>query len=78
MLVSELMTTNVVAVDTECPLDAAVRLLADRGVSALPVVDRSGLVVGILSEADVLRLHLAADTRAHLRPLAPTAPEHAA
>lgn len=78
MLVSELMTTNVVAVDTECPLDAAVRLLADRGVSALPVVDRSGLVVGILSEADVLRLHLAADTRAHMRPLAPTAPEDAA
>ena len=77
MLVSELMTTDVVAVDTECPLDAAVRLLADRRVSALPVVDRSGLVVGILSEADVLRLHLAADSRAHLRPLAATVPEDA-
>jgi CBS domain-containing protein len=78
VLVSELMTSDVVAVDTECPLDAAVRLLADRRVSALPVVDRSGLVVGILSEADVLRLHLAADSRAHLRPLAATTTEEAA
>jgi CBS domain-containing protein len=71
MLVRELCTRDVAAVLDDAALDAAIRLLADRGVSALPVVDRAGRVVGIISEADVLRLQLAADPRAHLQPTAP-------
>jgi CBS domain-containing protein len=69
MLVRELCTRDVAAVLDDAALDSAIRLLADRGVSALPVVDRGGEVVGIISEADVLRLQLAADPRAHLRPV---------
>jgi len=68
MLVRELLTRDVAFVLHDAPLDSAVRLLAERGVSALPVVDTSARVVGILSEADVLRLQLAMDPRAHLRP----------
>ena len=74
MLVRELMTHDVASVLDDSPLDAAVRLLAERGISALPCVDAAARVVGILSEADVLRLQLAMDPRAHLRPLH----EHAA
>jgi CBS domain-containing protein len=69
MLVRELLTREVAAVRDTSALDAAVRILADRGVSALPVVDEAQRVVGILSEADVLRLYVAADPRAHLRVL---------
>jgi CBS domain-containing protein len=67
MLVREVVTRDAVHVRETTPLDAAVRVLAEQHVSALPVVDVAGRVVGILSEADVLRLHIAADPRAHLR-----------
>ena len=70
MLVRELVTRDVVHVRDTSQLDAAVRVLAEQRVSALPVVDSTGRVVGILSEADVLRLHVSADPRAHLRPVA--------
>lgn len=66
MLVRELMATDPARVQATSPLMAAVRVLADRGVSALPVVDDEGRVVGILSEADVLRLQITEDPRAHL------------
>ena len=73
MLVRELMVTAVASVGAESSLAEAVRLLAARRVSALPVVDEARRVVGILSEADVLRLQIAEDPRAHL---APTPPPH--
>ena len=69
MLVKELVTRDVAHVRDTSALDAAVRVLAEQRVSALPVVDSTGRVVGILSEADVLRLHVSADPRAHLRPV---------
>ena len=71
MLVSELRTREVASVQAGSALDAAVRILADRRVSALPVVDAAHRVVGILSEADVLRLCLADDPRARMRPTDP-------
>ena len=69
MLVRELVTRDVAHVREASALDSAIRVLAEQRVSALPVVDVTGRVVGILSEADVLRLHLSADPRAHLRPV---------
>jgi CBS domain-containing protein len=74
MLVRELMVTDVASVAAESPLAEAVRLLAARRVSALPVVDKARRVVGILSEADVLRLQIAQDPRAHLAPTTPPQP----
>lgn len=71
MLVKELRTRTVASVRPDSALDAAVRILAERAISALPVVDHTNHVVGILSEADVLRLCLADDPRARMRPADP-------
>ncbi len=54
MKVVELMTRNVVMVTPETSLKDAASLLATRNISGVPVVDASGTVVGILSEADIL------------------------
>jgi CBS domain-containing protein len=46
----------VVAVDA--PIEEAERLILDRGVGGLPVVDEAGLLVGVVSQTDFM--HLAA------------------
>jgi CBS domain-containing protein len=48
------MTTEVVTVDEETPFKELVALMADTKVSALPVIDPDGRVVGVVSEADLL------------------------
>jgi CBS domain-containing protein len=52
--VGDVMTTMVVAASPDTPYKQLVQLLAERRVSAVPVVDRSGHVVGVVSEADLL------------------------
>lgn len=54
MRVSDVMTVGVTTTTTETPLRDAARLLAERWISGTPVVDADGIVVGVLSEADVL------------------------
>ena len=51
----DLMTPDVVTVPPETPVMAMARLLADRGISAVPVVDAAGAVLGIVTEADLIR-----------------------
>lgn len=51
----DLMTPDVVTVPPETPVMAMARLLADRGISAVPVVDPQGKVLGIVTEADLIR-----------------------
>lgn len=70
MLVADVMTTPAVRVRCGAPIEDAIHLLGTTGISALPVVDVEQRVVGILSEADVLREPLPRDPRAHLRPSA--------
>lgn len=53
MNVREVMTTRVVAVGPETPLKEVARLLAEHGISGVPVVE-NGTVLGIVSEADFL------------------------
>jgi CBS domain-containing protein len=48
------MTRDVSTVTPATPLKEAAAVLARRGISGLPVVDADGLVVGVLSEADVV------------------------
>lgn len=52
--VCDVMTTEVICASPKTPYKELVRLLVDRGVSALPVVDDPRHVVGIVSEADLL------------------------
>ena len=55
LLARDLMTPDVVTVPPETPVMAMARLLADRGISAVPVVDKDGKVLGIVTEADLIR-----------------------
>ncbi|WP_141007207.1 CBS domain-containing protein [Nocardioides humi] len=48
------MSRRPVTVRAGVPLAAAARLLAEHGVTALPVVDDRSRVVGVISEADVI------------------------
>jgi CBS domain-containing protein len=57
------MTTDVVVVEQGTPARDAARLLAERGFTALPVVDALGALVGMVSEADLLRDRLPQDPR---------------
>jgi CBS domain-containing protein len=52
--VDDVMTRDVVSVLEETPYRAVVDLLVGRRVSAVPVVDRSDRVIGVVSEADLL------------------------
>ncbi|MGO4340954.1 CBS domain-containing protein [Pedococcus sp. 2YAF34] len=69
MLVREIMTVPAHSLPLGASMEVAIQLLARAHVSALPVVDPDHRVVGIVSEADVLRVHLVPDPRAHLRPV---------
>ncbi|MDE1819755.1 MAG: CBS domain-containing protein [Euryarchaeota archaeon] len=55
VLVSHAMTEQVVTVRPDATLWDATRLLREADISGLPVVDRSGRLVGILSEKDIAR-----------------------
>jgi CBS domain-containing protein len=53
-LVKDLMTTPVVTVGPATPFKEIVARLAEHRVSAVPVVNDAGLVLGVVSEADLL------------------------
>jgi CBS domain-containing protein len=53
----DLMTRDVAAVRPDASLRDAVRAMAKRGISGIPVVDNGGSVVGMLTEGDLLRWH---------------------
>jgi CBS domain-containing protein len=69
MLVHELMTSPATCLRAGTPLDAAVRVLAAGHFSAVPIVDHDNNVVGIVSEADILRQHVAPDPKPDPRPV---------
>lgn len=54
MRVAELMETDLQSVAPDAPLDDAARTMADGHVSGLPVVDRRGHLVGVISTTDIL------------------------
>lgn len=56
MTVSLLMTSPVVTVTAETTLQDAYKTLAQRRISAVPVVASDGRPVGVLSETDLLRV----------------------
>jgi CBS domain-containing protein len=76
MLAREVMTSPVVSIGPEASVKDAVRLLDRHDITALPVIDDGDRLVGIVSEADVLRGEVSPDPRAHVRPV-PDVPEAA-
>lgn len=55
MRARDIMTTNVVSVSPETEIAEAVRLMLERQISGLPVIDDSGRLAGILTEGDLMR-----------------------
>jgi len=55
MKAMDVMSRDVVTCRPDDEVAKVVKLLAERDVSALPVVDDSGMVVGVISEADLMR-----------------------
>lgn len=74
MLVREVMSSPAVTVGPESSLKATARLLDEHEITAMPVVDAAGRLLGVVSEADVLRDSVPADRRVHARAVEITAP----
>jgi CBS domain-containing protein len=55
MQARDIMTTAVVTVTPDTPVQEVAKTLIERRISAAPVVDKSGKVVGIVSEGDLMR-----------------------
>lgn len=64
MRVSDVMTPDVVTVHPDTPVHDIAVLLQERRISAVPVVDQGGKVIGIVSEGDLMR-RAENETQAH-------------
>ncbi|RYP89072.1 CBS domain-containing protein [Nocardioides guangzhouensis] len=69
MLVREVMTAPAVTVSERATVKEAIGLLDRHDVAALPVVDTNGFLVGVVSEADVIREMVVPDPRVHELPV---------
>lgn len=55
MQAKDVMTHSVVSVSPDTPVSEIARKLIARGISAVPVLDEAGKIVGIVSEGDLMR-----------------------
>jgi CBS-domain-containing membrane protein len=67
LTVRDVMSPSVVTVTPDTPLKEVARVLVDRRISGVPVVDDAGTVLGIVSEADLLVKEQGADAIHHRR-----------
>lgn len=54
MFAKDVMTTNVISVHPELPVFEVARLLAERGISGVPVIGEDGAIAGMVSEGDLV------------------------
>jgi CBS domain-containing protein len=54
MRAMDVMTSEVITVDENATVQAVAKLMTERGISAVPVVNRDGRVIGMVSEGDLL------------------------
>ena len=73
MKITEIMARPVITVGPETTVKEAARMLVERGISALPVVDARGALLGIVSEADLMSMQTRPDPRSQATPLRPSA-----
>jgi CBS domain-containing protein len=64
MKAKNVMTPNVMSVQPDTPVMQAVRLMLQKRISGMPVVDSAGRLVGIVTEGDFLR-RVETDTEKH-------------
>src|SRR5258705_6287443 len=65
MRVKDIMSRPVYSVRSTDPVEFAAALLAERKITAAPVLDEIGALVGMVSEGDVLWQRVHADPTAH-------------
>ncbi|WP_199433779.1 CBS domain-containing protein [Qaidamihabitans albus] len=63
MRARDVMSTPVVTITPQTPVKAAAETLAARGFTALPVVDEDGWLLGVVTEADLVRDRFPRDAR---------------
>src|SRR5579862_8565574 len=54
MRAMDIMTTPVVSVSPDTSVQDLAKLLSDRGISGVPVLDAEGRLVGVVTESDLL------------------------
>jgi CBS domain-containing protein len=69
MLVQEVMSSPVHTATPKTSVKEALRILDDHAITALPVVDATGRLVGVVSEVDLLWGALRSDQRRHELPM---------
>ena len=74
MLVGEVMTSPAITVHETATVKQAIELLQKHSIAAMPVIDNHNDIVGVVSEADVIREMVLPDQRAHEVPVQLTAP----
>ncbi|MDJ0725957.1 MAG: CBS domain-containing protein [Prochloraceae cyanobacterium] len=52
--VAEVMTPNPITVEPETDLNQAIKIMAEKQISGLPVVDGEGKLIGVISETDLM------------------------
>lgn len=62
MLVRDCMTRNPITIPLDTPVHVALRLMKDKKVRRLPVLDSRGNLTGIVSESDLLKVSPSAAT----------------
>src|ERR1051326_8520665 len=55
MQVGDVMSSEIICISADATVFDAAEILVGAGISAAPVVDAKGIVVGIVSEADLMR-----------------------
>ena len=55
MIVADVMTRNVISVSPDATIEHAAKLMLERGISGLFVVDHDGRLAGVITEGDLLR-----------------------
>ncbi|WP_306213993.1 CBS domain-containing protein [Actinoplanes sp. RD1] len=74
MRARDIMSSPVHTVVQTCSVESASQLMAAKAVTALPVVDGYGRLVGMVSESDLLWHRVPADPTAHARRIPGTDP----
>jgi CBS domain-containing protein len=54
--IREIMQTEMITVCAESPLQLALELLIEHGISGLPVIDADNKIAGVLTEKDLLKV----------------------